>query len=363
MLTVWGVMLKKHVYFFILFVLLLNGCNPAPQPVHQEKFYVFGTLVGVTFWDAPPEKVQAASQMLQQTLQTMHTQWHAWQPSQLTTLNQAIAQGQALDEPDAQLVDMLQQAKHFSLQSDDLFNPAIGKLVALWGFHNDEFTTQKPPEEEKVIALLAEKPSMQDLVITPHQISANNPNIQLDLGGFAKGYALDTVIAELQNMGIQNAIVNMGGNLKAIGQRNHQPWNIGIRHPRPTEDQSILAAVAIQDEESVVTSGDYERYYEYNGQRYFHILNPRTGHSPTQFVSVTVIDKSAALADAASTALMVAGINDWHRVAKQMNIKYALLVDTDGVVHVNPLMGKRVQFRPKQKPPIFISEPLIDTTQ
>ncbi len=354
-------MFKKYTYYF-LFIFLLNGCTQEQQPIHQEKFYVFGTLVGVTFWNAPPEKIQAASQMLQQSFQTMHKQWHAWQPSQVTALNQSIADGHALDSPDANLVAMLQQAQYFSLQSDDLFNPAIGKLIELWGFHRDELTSQQPPTVEKITPLLENPPSVRDLVIDGQQITANNSNVQLDLGGFAKGYALDIVMTELQKMGIQNAIINAGGNLKAIGQKNKQPWMIGIRHPRPTEDNTILAAVAIQDEESVVTSGDYERYYEHKGQRYAHIIDPRTGYPPTQFISVTVIDKSAALADAASTALMIAGINDWHRVAKQMNIKYAMLVDMNGVVHVSPLMGKRVQFRAKQKPPTIISDPLINVT-
>jgi len=196
---------------------------------------------------------------------------------------------------------------------------------------------------------------MDALEIQSDQVSSRNRAVQLDFGAFAKGYAADLAIAKLHQLGIHNAIVNAGGNLKATGKKGDNPWLIGIRHP---SGEGVLAAVAVRGEESVVTSGNYERFREYKGKRYSHIIDPRDGMPVEGFSSVTVIDPNGALADAASTALTVAGLSDWHRIARKMGIKYVMLVDAAGTVYVNPTMAERVQFQPNKKPKIVVSEPL-----
>jgi thiamine biosynthesis lipoprotein len=134
-----------------------------------------------------------------------------------------------------------------------------------------------------------------------------------------------------------------------------KPWLIGIRHPNGTD---VLAALAVSGEESVISSGNYERFREYEGVRYSHIIDPRNGKPAQGLSSVTVIARSGALADAASTALTVAGLQDWHRIARQMGVKYVMLMDEKGIIYVNPAMAKRVQFPADKKPQIIVSNPL-----
>ena len=151
-------------------------------------------------------------------------------------------------------------------------------------------------------------------------------------------------------------MINAGGDIKVIGKHGDRPWHIGIRHPRKKD--SVLAGIDLLPNESIFTSGDYERYFIYKGVRYHHIIDPRTGYPATKSMSVTVIHPNAALADAAATALFVAGPEEWHEIAQSMGIKYVLLVDAKGNVHMNPAMQKRISFIEKPDN-IIISKPLL----
>lgn len=342
--------MRKLLYLVI--ILYLTSCTSQSEQPYRTDFFVFGTLVGISIWGVPQEQAEQATQAITQELQTMHNDWHAWHPSKLTEINQSIAQGKTATITEQRLVDLLHLGQQFSQQSEGLFNPTIGKLIELWGFHHDDLPHIPPPSDEAIAQLVALNPTIENITLTDNQITSNNPAVQLDLGAFAKGYAVDIAIQHLHELGIENAIVNAGGNLKATGKVNQRPWMIGIRDPN---GEDILAGLAIEGEESVITSGNYERYLEYQGVRYSHILDPRTGKPAKDFTSVTVIDPNATLADAASTALSVAGLQDWYRIAKQMGVKNVMLVDVAGNVYLNPRMEKRVQFNPKKKPNIVIT--------
>ncbi|MCV6636511.1 FAD:protein FMN transferase [Candidatus Albibeggiatoa sp. nov. NOAA] len=355
-------MLRKFILASLISVLLVacNPQNPYQERQQQQQFYVFGTLVAVTLWDVPKQTADQAFTDIMHSLQALHKKWHAWdKSSQVVALNQAIAQGQAYTIEDESLLDLLTQAQTLAAKSDYLFEPAIGKLIALWGFHQDEPHLSEPPALEAIEKLLAEKPSIADLTIEGNVVTSSNPAVQLDFGAYAKGYAVDMMVEKLKKLDIENAIVNAGGNLKVLGKAGERPWMIGVRHPFPTEEKSVLAAVAVEGELSVVTSGDYERYFEFDGKHYSHVIDPRTGQPTTQIRSVTVVDESATFADAAATALMVAGIENWYAMAKKMGVRYVLIVDQAGTVHLNPAMIDLAQFQKRDLPKSVISEPLI----
>jgi thiamine biosynthesis lipoprotein len=196
---------------------------------------------------------------------------------------------------------------------------------------------------------------MDDVAIDGIEMYSTNDAVRLDLGGFAKGYGVDVAIEHLREMGITNAVVNAGGDLRAIGRHGNRPWRVGIRNPR---GPGILASVDVQGDESVFTSGDYERYFEYEGIRYYHILDPRTGYPARGARSVTVFDDNAAEADAAATAIFVAGPEEWYEVAKSMGIKAVMLVDTRGTIYMTPNLKDRIYFDVKPLPKIIYSEPL-----
>jgi len=353
--------MQKRTYLFFLVGLLfcgllVIGLFRTSEQIHQQQFYVFGTLVSVSIWGVDALKANEAINIIAQDFQTLHHHWHAWHPSHLTDLNQAIADGKTWTVTEPSLLFLLTTAKRFYSKSDGLFNPAIGQLINLWGFQSDDFEIQRPlPSIDKIAQLVALAPNMDDIEINSNQISSHNKAVQLDFGALAKGYAVDLAIEKLREFGIQHAIINAGGNLKAMGQKGENPWLIGIRHP---SGQGVLAAVLVSGEESVITSGDYERFREYQGVRYSHILDPRDGKPVKGFTSVTVIDKRGILADAASTALTVAGLSNWHRIAQQMGVKYVMLVDEAGTVYLNPAMKARVIFSTETLPKMVVSEPL-----
>jgi thiamine biosynthesis lipoprotein len=241
-----------------------------------------------------------------------------------------------------ELAELLRQAKRYAERSDHLFNPAIGRLIALWGFHSDEPPGGPPPDEKKIVALIDEAPSMSQLRIEGNLVRSENRAVALDLGAFAKGYALNLAIRRLKDFGIANAIVNAGGDLCVSGRHGDRPWAIGIRHPL---GEGVIASVEVTDGECVLTSGNYERYREYEGIRYAHIIDPRTGYPVAHVASATVISKDGGLADAAATALSVAGPQRWREIASSMGLNEVMLVDESGNVHLSPAMQKRIEFQ------------------
>jgi thiamine biosynthesis lipoprotein len=196
---------------------------------------------------------------------------------------------------------------------------------------------------------------MDDLTFDDGVLRSTNPAVQLDFGAFAKGVAVDHAIDILRAHGINNAIVNGGGDLRAIGSKGGAPWRVGIRHP---QGEGVLAALEVRGDESVFTSGNYERYREHEGVRYAHILDPRSGLPVDGITSVTVIHENGGIADAAATALVVAGVENWHRIARQMGIHYVMLVDEAGTVYMNPAMQQRIEFSAEAPATIVISAPL-----
>jgi thiamine biosynthesis lipoprotein len=319
---------------------LLVACNRADDPVYRDQFFAFGTLIDLSFHDVDTARAEQASRALEQAFTQMHSDWHAWQPGALQRVNAGLAEyGQASIDP--AMAALLQEANRLSTLSNGLFNPVIGSLVALWGFHDDEPPQGPPPAADRIRQLVGQVPASTDVRVDDSAVRSRNPAVRYDLGAFAKGYAIDRGIERLKALGIRHAIINAGGDLRAIGRHGERPWRIGIRDPRKP---GVLASVEPGGDESVFTSGDYERFYEYQGRRYHHIIDPRNGYPAGAAVSATVIHPLAATADAAATALFVAGPDAWPAIARQMGVKYAMLVDREGRIHMNPAMKARLEF-------------------
>ncbi len=282
----------------------------------------------------------------------MHDSWHAWKKGGLLSeINQAIAEGKPLQIPD-EAANLLRKSAALSRESGYLFNPAIGKLVALWGFHGEEWSGP-PPSQQEIRRLTMSAPTMDDLQFVDGSISSSNRDVKIDLGGIAKGYAIDRAVAQLKRIGINDAIINTGGDLRAIGERGGRSWNIGIRSPNGGEP---IAALQPRGDESVFTSGDYERMFLYEGIRYHHIINPYTGLPASETRSVTVIHPDAMTADATATALLVASPEQRSKVAAQMGISYVLIIDEEGIYHMTQEMRERLSWQQEDHLQIRILE-------
>ncbi len=350
-------------------VFCLLSCGQ--EPLYQEQGYVFGTLVEVSVYGENEARAKQAVASVMQEFQRLHKLLHAWQPSALSELNTAIARGESSGVM-PELAAILQDAAQLFAQSDGLFNPAIGGMVQLWGFHADEF---KPalPDGKLLAALVAARPRMSDIVFLPsppagertvalplsggkleggrgESARSSNKAVQLDLGGYAKGYALDRAAALLKQQSVHNALINIGGNVLAMGQHGTRAWRVGIQHPRAS---GPIATLELQDGEAIGTSGDYQHYFMLGGKRFCHLIDPRTGQPVQGVQAVTVLtrgERAGVLSDATSKPLFVAGSQGWRDAARRMNITEALLIDDSGAVHLTTAMQKRLEFTDKSTP-------------
>ena len=334
-------------------LLLVSACENA-EPVYNSRFLAFGTLTDVSIVGISHERSLAATQALEEDFAIMHKAWHAWDPGPLGRTNELLKEGEPFAAPPS-VLGLLVKAKQLANDSEQLFNPAIGRLINLWGFQSDDPECKRPPNEESIQLLVDKNPSMNDIHIDDFRLQSSNPVVKLDFGAIGKGFGIDMAIEHLRELGIKNAIVNSGGDLRAIGTRSGRPWRIAIRSP---SGAGTLGFLHVKGDESVFTSGDYERNYVWEGKTYHHIIDPRTGYPAADTRSITVVHNDATTADAAATALFVAGPKDWHRIARKMGIKYVLLIDKQGVAHMNPAMQQRVTFMDKHQP-VNISAPLV----
>lgn len=338
----------------------LTGCSESDSArltnnQYQHSILQFGTVIDVTVRDIQQQTAQQAFQTLENDFAYWHKSWSPWIAGPLSRVNSLIPSQAGFNLP-LHLIPLIQQSQRLSEQSEGLFNPAIGGLINLWKFHEHKNPDKQPPTDSEIQKLIAANPGMQQLTLSGIRLQSSNEAIQLNFGAFAKGYAIEKSIKTLQQFGIQHAVINAGGDLKVIGQHQQRPWRIGIRDPRKADD--IIASLDIFNNESVFTSGDYERNFSYQGKRYHHILDPRTGYPATATQSVTVIHQDAGIADAAATALFVAGPEHWHRIAQKMGIKFVMLVGSDGTIHMNPAMHQRIQLRDPDTALVKLSTPL-----
>lgn len=321
-------------------ITLLAGCGrSADEQETRHRFTAMGTLVDVTIWGTEPAVAETAASEVEALFHALHREWDPWGDGALGRLNQALAAGEpAVADPD--LAALLAQAAALTEASGGLFDPAIGALIRLWGFSSDEHRPTAPPPPEEIAAQLAGAAPLPTL-LGPGGAVSGPPATQIDLGGFLKGVAVDRGIALLQARGIEHAIVNAGGDLRAMGRRGERAWRIGIRAPR---DPGIIAALEVQGDDAVFTSGDYERYFDHQGRHYHHILDPRSGYPTEGIGSVTILHTDAGLADAAATSLLVAGPADWPAMARALGVEAVMVVLSNGDIELTPAMEPRVWF-------------------
>lgn len=249
-----------------------------------------------------------------------------------------VAQLNAADKPlevSAATAEVLELGLHVAAASAGAFDLTLGRLKALWGFDGD--APRVPSDPEIAAALQGIGPA--SLRLEGRRVTKGDAALRVDLGAVAKGYAVDRAVAALQAAGIRHASVNAGGDLRLLGDHDGRPWRIGIQHPR--DPQGVLVTLELADA-AVVTSGDYERFFEVEGVRYHHILDPRVGRPADACQSVTVVAASAAEADALATAAFVLGPEAGRRLVESRG-GLALFVDADGEVSFSEDLKERVR--------------------
>ena len=311
-------------------VLILSACS-SPADIRETRF-IMGTLVEFTVvkGEHDHDTVDAAISAAANEMQRIEDAFTIYgdQPNAVKAFN-ATAPNTPTILPD-EVDELLALSLVIMRQSNGAFNPALGQLNLLWGF-SGEGMPSSPPTTEAIRQALPPSHCFERHDTKDGQKSwiRTHQKCQLDFGAIAKGYAIDQGINILRDHGITDAIINAGGDIRLIGTHGKRAWRIGIRHPR--QQGEVIETLNLQGDISIVTSGDYERFYIYNDKRYHHLMNPQTGWPARLSQSATVIASSAALADAWSTALFIQGVAGI-KLQKKAN-QQALIVDNMGEKH------------------------------
>ncbi len=340
-------MFNRVIFLFLFGLATLSSCTPdtkIPETgAYKLERNTLGTFVQLQLHT---QKIQANSFISQfDELSKQDTKdLYAWGDGWLAVLNSSLEKAQCSLPVPEETIKFFNKMKLLHKQSNGLFDPTVMPLVELWGFHNYKEMRSSPPSDQEIQELRKLYGGMQDLDVRTKSICSTQA-LKIDLGGIAKGWFAEKTLNLLKANGINNALIGFGGDLIAIGNKqDNSAWIVGLKNPDiHWEGFDAPALFEVEKTSNTVTaiftSGDYERQFEYQGKRSHHILDPRTGYPNTEVRSVTVIHSDPVLADAAATALHVAG-KDWQIIAKQMNVVKVLVLFPNKKAQITESLSK-----------------------
>ncbi|NOR72911.1 MAG: FAD:protein FMN transferase [Mariprofundaceae bacterium] len=336
--------MRLIIRLFAISILSTTACSPASDTIHETRF-IMGTLVEFTTHGTGQAQALSAIEAAGSEMQRIENLFSIYgEGSNPVKLFNQSPPG-IMQQLPAEVATLLETALKVEKRSGHAFSPTLGALNKLWGFSQTEMPALPPPDGEISELSKASFACLQHG--SEGSFSHNGSLCELDFGAIAKGYAIERGMEILQSHGINHAIINAGGDIKVIGTHGERPWKIGIRHPRNSGE--VITTIEAAGEISIVTSGDYERYFNHQGRRYHHILDPHSGMPAARARSATIITSNAILADAWSTALFVMGHEGLPLIGKMgMN---AILVDGNGRIHYSKNAESRLQ--PSRSPPML----------
>ena len=312
--------------------LLLSGCSrTADEPVTKSGFY-FNTVISVSIYEKGSEELLDDCFALAQKYEGYFS--NTIPDSDISKINDA---GGAPVTVHDETIELLKTGIAYGDLSGGKFDITIGRLSDLWDISTkallDQTDASMIPSDADIQTALATV-DYREIQIDGNTVTLQNPDARIDLGGIAKGYIADQMREYLRENGCKSAVLDLGGNIYALGRRTDgNDWTIGMRSPFDTSSQ--LGTLAVHDR-SVVTSGPYERYFEVDGKRYHHILDPSTGYPVENgLASVTILSDDSVMGDALSTACFVLGISDGTQLIQNLDQIDALFItDEEEVVTV-----------------------------
>lgn len=314
--------------------------NNSATTATEEIWPVMGTFASLKIRDNHPHQMTNAVRITTATFDEVNRLMSVYQPtSEISRLNQST-QFVALAPMN---LELLEQTIEIVNKTDGAFDPTLLPVIKLWGFSGGTPLTNLPSQAEITQAMA--HTGIDKLEVIDNQARWTESGIALDLGGIAKGFAVDQAYqAVIPTMPI-DAIFNLGGNLRVHGNATpDRPWRIGVQHP--FDPAAALGTLDLLSGTAVATSGHYERFVEIDGQRYAHIIDPRSGLPVQGMAGVTVISDSATIADALSTALFVAGIEQAASILAHFPNTHALLIPDRQPVEIYASPGMRTLFTP-----------------
>lgn len=330
-------------HFLCLGWVLASGCQgfvPAPEPVTLKRAQThMGTLVRVTAVAPTKEQAQAATAAAFEEIHRLEQLLSTWIPvSELSRVNASAGKGAVKVAPET--LALVRRALEIGELTEGSFNIAIGPALDLWKV-TEQIRIPSEPELDRIKPLLDLRAIHVDL--REGTIALEKPGMRIDAGGIGKGYAADQAVTAMKQAGALAGVVALSGDIKAFGRLpGGGEFPVGIQHPR--EEGAVLAWIELQDE-AISTAGDYERYFEKDGIRYHHILDPVTLQPARGCQSVSVIAKDGVWADGLDTGIFVMGPERGMRLVEQLEDVEAVIVDAVGQIHVSSGLRHRVRIQ------------------
>lgn len=316
----------------------LGGCT-RPVDMQEVGFSVFGQLWRLRFANTDAALINEAVSLAESWVEPLYQQIHPYKESELTAVNQQLKQhGQAELTPT--LIELYNASRYLFEATDGLFDPSIGRLIALWGFHQDGGPgAHQPPKPEVLEEWQKKAVDLAQTRLEGTTLYTDNSAVAFDFNAIAEGFAVSHLLGKLKALGVQNCLIDPGGDITALGQAGRRSWRIGIEHPRK---RRVMGSIALADGESIATSGDYEHQFEYQGQRFGHIIHPKTAYPAERLASVTTTGAKPIYCDGATTALMLTDPEQDQRLIEQImqrcQLSRILMTDLHGNHWANQAM-------------------------
>ncbi|MFC3121451.1 FAD:protein FMN transferase [Agaribacter flavus] len=292
---------------------------------HERSAGIMGTNIYAEVFHEDAAYASRALDAVMQEMERINQQMSPYiDSSELSQVNKYA--GKKAVSISKELFDLLSLSIEISRLSKGAFDITYASVGYLYNYKDK----QHPSQSDIQTLLDAINYEHIELKASAGTVKFLNPKVKIDLGGIAKGYAVDNAIKILQEMGIRHALVTAGGDTKLLGDRKGKPWVVGIRDPRDKHKQAVVIPL---ENTAMSTSGDYERYFEDKGVRYHHIISPRTGRSTHEVQSVSIIGDKSVYNDALSTAVFVMGVQDGIGLINSLPAYEAIVMDNHRRMH------------------------------
>lgn len=336
-------MKKRFIALFLILATLIgmlsfSSCEKKKEKYSSYSFDYFDTVTTISGYAKSKDEFDKISAQILEELGDYHRLYTIYERHEginnLYAVNTVANGSHAKLKVDQKIIDLLLFSKELYTKTNGKVNIAMGSVLSIWHDYRTQGTKDPAnaslPSEE-LLTSAAEHTDIDKLVIDDEEntVFLSDPEMTLDVGAIAKGYAVERIAQSLIEKGIEGYVINVGGNVRTVGKRaDGTEWLIGIEDPDGSDEKPYFATLNISDL-SLVTSGSYQRYYIVGGKNYNHIIDPSTLMPSERFISVSVICESSALADALSTSLFCMSIEEGKEILSQFENIHAMWVSKD----------------------------------